>query len=41
MVLRPPDEIDSETRMKELQTGFEQASKLTMQAANKLGIDLS
>jgi NAD(P)-dependent dehydrogenase (short-subunit alcohol dehydrogenase family) len=33
--------IDNESNMKELQTGFEQASKLTMKAATNLGIDLS
>jgi len=35
------DAIESESAMKELQSGFEQASKLTMKAATKLGIDLS
>ena len=34
-------EIDSESDMKELQMGFEQASKLAMKAATNLGIDLS
>jgi NAD(P)-dependent dehydrogenase (short-subunit alcohol dehydrogenase family) len=33
--------INNEARMKELQTGFEQASKLAMKAATNLGIDLA
>jgi len=33
--------IDDDAGMKELQTGFEQASKLTMKAATRLGIDLT
>ena len=33
--------IDDESGMKELQMGFDQASKLTMKAATKLGIDLT
>ena len=35
------DAINDESRMKELQMGFEQASKLAMKAATNLGIDLS
>lgn len=35
------DAIESEAGMKELQMGFEQASKLAMKAADNLGIDLS
>ncbi len=34
-------EIDSDTGVKELKMGFEQASKLAMKAATNLGIDLS
>jgi hypothetical protein len=33
--------IEDEAGMQELQTGFDQASKLTMKAATNLGIDLS
>jgi len=35
------DAINNETSMRELKMGFEQASKLTMKAATKLGIDLT
>jgi NAD(P)-dependent dehydrogenase (short-subunit alcohol dehydrogenase family) len=35
------DAINDESHMQEFHSGFEQASKLTMKAANNLGIDLS